>query len=162
MSKDTMELTGWDEAIEKLDRLTRLGKKEIGPVLFEGGKILADAVRKEINALPTDDSSKKMGEARSGLRSIQKAGLQAGFGIAKMKSTGSGYNILMGFHGYNAMKTKAYPNGQPNKMIARSLAKGTSFLQRDDFVARARASAAEAAEDAMAKKLLETIQDLGG
>lgn len=162
MSKSTMELTGWDEAIAKLDRLTRLGEKEIGPVLYEGGKILADAVRSEINALPTDDSSTKPGEVRSGLRSIQKAGLQAGFGIAKMRSTGSGYNILMGFHGYNSLKTKAYPNGQPNKMIVRSLAKGTSFLRRNDFVAHARASAAEAAEDAMAKKLLETIQDLGG
>lgn len=159
-----MELTGWDEAISKLDRLARLSKKEIGPVLFEGGAVLADAVRAQIDALPVDDSSAGRDGDRKGIRTIQKIGLQNGFGISRMRAKDGGnvYDILLGFHGYNGLRSNSYPGGQPNKMIARSLESGTSFMPADPFVSRALSKASGAAEDAMRTKLLDTVEEIAG
>ena len=59
-------------------------------------------------------------------------------------------NVKLGFDGYNGMKTKKYPKGQPNVLLARSIKR---FKHRQKAALR-RAGGAEnekAAEETMAK-----------
>ena len=58
-------------------------------------------------------------------------------------------NVKLGFDGYNATRTKKYPRGQPNVLIARSVNSGTTFRKKTKFVDKAVNSAKKAAEAAM-------------
>ena len=110
--------------------------------LFEGAKIIAEAIDQSIDKIPEDygyiDLSKPREKARlTGLLSKQIDGLEDGLGVSKMKREGDKITVSIGFDGYNNYKTKKYPNGQPNQLIARSLEKGTSYLAPNKFVSKA-------------------------
>ena len=102
--------------------------------LYKGAGIVADAVKQSISGLPIDERHVKDGEMLTGITRQQKAGLIDGFGIAPLKDENGYLNVKLGFDGYNSVKTKSFPNGQPNSMIARSVNSGTSFRQRIPFV----------------------------
>lgn len=55
----------------------------------------------------------------------------------------------MGFDGYNSVKSARWPQGQPNQMVARAVESGTSFMEANPEIKRARARARKAAEKAM-------------
>lgn len=130
---------GMTQYIANLEKIYQNTPDMIGKSIYQGAKIVTDAVHREINALP-----------KSEVTEDQKAGLLDGLGIAKMKSTMTGANVKVGMDGYNTHKTKKYPNGQPNMMIARALISGTSFHpQKNDFVRRAVNKSRAAAENAM-------------
>ena len=133
----TMKWTGLDEYIAKLERIHE-PREFIGETVYVGAAVVADAVKAQINGLPVGNQFAKSGERINTITSVQKKGLQDGFGIARMKKDGDFYNVKLGFNGYNGQKTKKYPSGQPNSVIARSLCSGTSFRQKNDFVGRAR------------------------
>ena len=72
----------------------------------------------------------------------------------------NGYiNTKIGFDGYNATKTKKYPNGQPNALIARSIESGTSKHQKTPFVRPAISKAKAKAEAAMAASVDKDINN---
>ena len=73
---------------------------------------------------------------------------------------GHGLNTKIGFDGYNDVKTKKYPNGQPNMMIARSINAGTSFRRPYPFVQRCGKNAKLPAEAAMATSLQGAIDSI--
>lgn len=127
---------GIDEYLEQLRKLSNNADDYIGKSVYEGAKIVADAVRREIQALPIDDD-KKHKIRRQGIETVQKEGLLNGFGISKMGNDNGFRHVKIGFDGYNGKVTKKYKNGQPNVMIARSLESGTSFSNKNPFVTRA-------------------------
>lgn len=153
----TMKWTGLDEYIAKLERIHE-PREFIGETVYVGAAVVADAVKAQINGLPVGNQFAKSGERINTITSVQKKGLQDGFGIARMKKDGDFYNVKLGFNGYNGQKTKKYPSGQPNSVIARSLCSGTSFRQKNDFVGRAVRATRAQAEQAMEKKLDEILE----
>ena len=72
-----------------------------------------------------------------------------------MKHENDGYNVLIGFDGYNGIRTKKYPGGQPNQLIARSVERGTSFRRAYPFIKKTVRSSKAAAQ----KKMLETYEE---
>ena len=62
-------------------------------------------------------------------------------------------NVKLGFDGYGRTKTKKYPKGVPNQLIARSVNTGTSFRKRNPFMDRAVRAKRKLAE----KKMMETM-----
>lgn len=148
---------GLDEYIAQLEKLTN-DREYIGPTIYEGAAVVADEMKKEINNIPVEMEYAPAGGKKRGITSVQKAGLQSGFGITKMKNDDGFYNVKLGFNGYNGQKTKKYPNGQPNSVIARSLVSGTSFRKKNDFVGRATRSKKAQAEMLMQKKLDDEIR----
>lgn len=142
-----------DEYTKKLQRLQMDTRdKIIGKAVFEGAGIVADAVRANINGLATSTDFHKAVTPK------QKAGLLAGLGISRMKDEDGFVNVKLGFNGYNDVKNKRYPNGQPNALVARSLEKGTSTAPAQRFVAPAIKRAQNAAENAM-KQVVESEID---
>lgn len=141
------EIDGLDEYIAKLNKLqSQKAQAYFGKALFEGAKIVADEIKKNMQALSV--------ESIRGLDAVQKAGLIEGFGIAKAKKDGGAVNVKAGFHGYNAKETKSYQNGQANAMIARSIESGTSFSRPHPFVSPAVRKSRKAAEAKM-KEVIE-------
>ena len=140
-----MKLTvgkGIDDYVSSLEKLNLATEGQIKMAIYEGAKVVAEEIKKNVRALPVQDT---WSEKVTGIKSIQKKGLEYGFGISKMKVEGGEVNTKLGFDGYNKLKTKKHPEGQPNAMIARTFESGNSFTKKIPFVAPAvRAKKAEA------------------
>lgn len=135
-------------------------KNICGQAVYVGAKVVADAVKAEVEALPVVDHRARGSEDNplNGITSVQKQGLIDGFGVSKMACENGYYNVKLGFDGYNDVKTKKYPSGQPNVLIARSVNSGTSFRAKNQFIARALRKSKSQAEKAMAEKLEEQLE----
>ena len=133
----TIKVEGLDEYIKSLNELQAKTEEFCGQALYHGAAILADAAKASITSLPTDNRPFVRKGSRRGPSDKQKQGLIDGFGIAKMRTDGDTYNLKLGFHGYNDVVTKAWPKGQPNTMIARSVESGNSFMPPRRFMTRA-------------------------
>lgn len=153
---------GISQYLSNLDNLHNATPAIIGKAIFDGAGVMADAVRAEVLALPTDNRiiDKDSGDKLKGIAFIQKKGLIDGLGISKAQTDGDYRNVKIGFDGYNDMKTKTYPNGQPNQLIANSVEHGTYFRQKNPFVSRAIRRFREKSEMAMAKKVDEEVAKL--
>lgn len=142
---------GIDAYIDILQNFEQTIGDDIGRAIFSGAAIVADAIRDNIKGLPKEACTPK-----------EKAGLLDGLGIARMEYKDGYYDVKIGFHGYNSVKTKKYPKGQPNAMIARSVEGGSSWRPRHPFVAPAiRATRAEA-EKKMAEEIDKIYQSKTG
>lgn len=152
-----LKMKGLEEYEKKLLELKKLSKEMIGEAIYEGAAVVADAVKESIETIPIDD---RHSGTLYGISEEQKQGLRDGFGIAPLQDDGGYLNVKLGFNGYNSVKTKSFPNGQPNSMIARSVNTGTSFRQRYPFVNNAVSQARAAAEKKMTDKLDDAIRDV--
>ena len=147
---------GMDEYLSKLGNLEMTAPVAIGQAIYHGAEVVADAIERNIEALPVDDSQHS--EQLKGIRSIQKEGLKGrpngkggGFGISKADTTNGYRHVKLGFHGNNKLITKKYPHGQPNAMIARTIEGGNSFTRKHPFVGPAVRASRDQAEATMAK-----------
>lgn len=155
---------GVDEYVSKLVSLSRVSEGVIKRAVYEGAGIVGDAILDAIRALPeTGAGYPKRGyfptQTVRGVTAEQKQGLLDGFGYAKMENDNGYINTKIGFDGYNATKTKKYPNGQPNALIARSIESGTSKHQKTPFVRPAISKAKAKAEAAMAASVDKDINN---
>lgn len=151
-------LTGFDAYVRKIESLKADSTKICKATVFPGAGILADKVREELDALQTISDAEALGNWQAGqvqphLSVTQKAGLQASLGVSPIRREPDGaVRASVGFPGYNDVKTRHFPQGQPNPEVARSLEKGSSYLQRDPFMSRAVRAARKEAETAMAEE----------
>lgn len=151
---------GMNEYLEQLGNLEYTAPTAIGKAIYEGADIVADRIKANIEKMNVDDSP--YSESVTGIRSVQKKGLLEGFGIAKA-TTDNGYrNVKTGFDGYNRMKTKKYPKGQPNAMIARTFESGNSFTKKQPFVAPAVRSSRAEAEARMEQVVDQEVKKIMG
>jgi hypothetical protein len=153
-----LQFKGLEEYEAQLLKLRGLTEQMIGEAIYEGAAIVADEVKKGIESIPIDDRYAAGGTMLHGITQEQKQGLLDGFGIASMQNENGYLHVKLGFNGYNSMRTKNFPNGQPNSMIARSVNSGSSFRQRIPFVDNAVNSAKSRAEEKMKQKLDEAIE----
>lgn len=142
-----------DNYIDKLSNLEFTAPNAIGKAVYEGANIVADAIKANIKEMPVDDT--RHAEKLNGIRSVQKEGLLYSFGIARLKDDNGFYNVKVGFDGYNKLKTKKYPQGQPNAMIARTFESGNSFTKKQPFIAPAVRATKDIAEAKMAQVIDE-------
>lgn len=156
-----LQFKGLDEYVAQLQKLSDLSRECIGRAIYEGADVVADAVKANIEAIPIDERIVKEGTL-NGIGRAQKKGLINGFGIAPLRNDNGYLNVKLGFAGYNNVRTKTFPNGQPNSMIARSVNSGTSFRDRIPFVdnaVRAQKSACEQKmKDTFDKELKKVIK----
>ena len=143
---------GMDQYLTQLQALERSTEETLGKAIYKGAGIVADAVKKNIQSLPS-----------SVCTPAEKAGLLDGFGIAKMQEENGYLQVKIGFDGYNSNVTKKYPRGKPNSMIARSIEGGTSWKAKHPFIAPAVRSTKDQAERAMAEEIDKQITNkMGG
>lgn len=147
----TMRFDGLQEYLEKLQRVEKNTPEVIGKVVYEMAGIVADEVKANIEALPVSpdaEALKAYGEkSKAPITVSEKKGLEKGFGISPMLNERGYYHVKLGFDGYNETKTKKYPQGQPNVMIARSIESGSSVRDKHPFVRPAVNAARKRAEE---------------
>ena len=149
---------GMDEYLAKLGNLEFAAPGLVGQAIYEGAKVVADQVRAEIEALPTAES-KRVAVPRDPTQ-VEKDGLLDGLGVAKKKNDSGYINVKIGMDGYNTDKTKKYPQGKPNAMIARSIESGSTVMKRNAFISRAVNKTKKDAEAAMQKVFEEGIEKI--
>lgn len=140
-----MKLTvgkGLDEYLSKLGNLLNDAPKAVGEATYEGANIVANEIKKNIEALPTDERKGTATDKLKGMKAVQKVGLLNSLGIAKHRVDNGYYNVKIGFDGYNKL-------GQPNAMVARTFEGGNSFTKKTPFVAPAVRATRELAEKKM-------------
>lgn len=150
--------------------LGRLGNKtpEIcGRAIHEGAKIIADEVKNNLNSLNSTTDELAMMKAKKGeptyITKRAKEGLIESFGVTPMQKDRDGiYNVKLGFDGYNAVKTKKWPKGQPNQLIARACESGSSAMIKQPFFRKAVQETRRKAEKRMGEILDEEIKKTGG
>lgn len=159
----TFRFQGLEEYERQLSKLAESGtiRAVCGATIFAGADIFADEIRKGINEIPvvgqweigTPDNPVE------GITKAQKEGLLDSFGITPMDQENGMYNVKLGFDGYNSVKTVAYPQGQPNSLIARAVNSGTSFRKKIPFINKAIKAAKAPAEKAMAETFDKKLQE---
>lgn len=135
----TIQFKKGDAYLAKIARLEAMTRDEIcGSAIYGAAGIVADEIRNELDKVPTDESYGTESKPAKGPKKGQIAGLEHSLGIASLQDDGKGFlNVKIGFNGYNHIKTKLWPNGQPNQMVARSIERGTSYMKANPFVKRA-------------------------
>ena len=82
-------------------------------------------------------------------------------GITSMDKDAEGmYNVKIGFDGYNGIKTKRWPNGQPNQMVARAIESGTTWMRKNRFVSKAVSKTKKQALAAMQRRAETEIKKI--
>lgn len=132
----TITFQGLEEYHAELQQILQHVPKLVNASLYDGAGVLADAVQNEIAGLTE-------------LSPIQRQGLHDGLGVAHFWNEKGATVTKIGFVGYNQKKTKRWPSGQPNAMIARSLIRGTSWMRANRFTNRAAKKAREKCIGAM-------------
>lgn len=134
----TIKFPGLDEYERKLASLGEAGKALAGQAIYKGAGIIADQIRENITQLQAVDDVQGLvaynTKQKAPLTKSAKAGLLDSLGISKMAQSDGVYYVKIGFDGYNGIKTKKFPTGQPNAMIARSLESGSSIATKRPFV----------------------------
>ena len=138
------------------NELDRIAGRSIHP----GGKIMADGIRAEAETIRVDDDTHR--HKHTGPTSKQKSALLApgSYGIAKIRHVRHGWNVKVGWQGYNDVLTKKYPRGQANAMIARSVNAGTTFMKKQPFVNRAIRKYERATVQAISDQFDEEIEKI--
>lgn len=157
-----MQIKTGDTYLAKIAKLSLLTRDQVcGKAIYAGAAVAADAVREEIKALPTDDRFVRGGDKLAGPGSKQKEWLLNSLGITPMEDDGKGFlNVKIGFDGYNQIKSKRWPKGQPNQMVARSVERGTSFMTPNPFMKTAVAKARKRAKAAMEKTAEREVEKI--
>ena len=138
-----------------------------GAAIYEGAKIIADEVKANLESLKTVSDAAAIQAAKKEeatyITSRAKKGLIKSFGVTPMAQDGDGiYNVKLGFDGYNDVRTKKWPKGQPNQLIARACESGSSAMIKQPFFREAVQKTKKKAESRMAEVLDEKIKKTGG
>lgn len=153
---------GLDSYISYLQKIDAVTDEAIGEAVYDMAKVVADKVRANIQALdaaPKGKTTYYVTETmiKSQLSEEQKKGLLDGFGVSPMQDDNGYFNVKLGFDGYNSIKTKKYPNGQPNALIARVTESGSSYREKTPFIRPAVNASKKQAEQAGQMKIDEKI-----
>ena len=154
-----VKTTGLNETLKMLESIERNTDEILEDVLREGAMIATDEMRSQISKLRTSDEY----EGGNGKRYAKKSdvqGLLDSLGFAPVRFNNSVVDSNIGFDGYNNDRTKKYPKGHANRMIANAINKGTSFMIAQPFINRTKKAAEAKVNEVMQKKLDEEIQKL--
>lgn len=140
----TIKLTGAEELIAKLERLSNRSRGVCKMALWEGGKVVGDAIKSSLDGIPVQDHYVPKGTMRTGVTQEDKDKIVSGFGLSKMRGNGT-YSTKAGF--------------KPGTKI-RAVESGTSYMIKHPVVRRAVNSSKAAAVSAIRQKFVEEIEKL--
>lgn len=149
-----IKFSGFMEYETLLRKLEKDSEAIAKRAVYEGAKVVADAVKVNISGISPEGPSDYEYERRE----KQKDGLKKSLGIASMRNDNGFINVRVGFDGYNDIKTKKHPNGQPNVMVARIYNSGTSHNRKQPFFKQAISQSKEGCKKAMALEVDKCIK----
>lgn len=159
-----LQVKGIEEYALKLSRLGDNVKSVGGEAIYSAADLVADQIRANINGLRTVSEIENIRAYKSGQKSQlskkQKEGLLEALGITKLRDDNGYLNVKIGFDGYNSIKTKKYPKGQPNQLIARVTESGSIYMDKMPFVRPAVTKMRKPAQEAMQEVIDKRINEI--
>lgn len=152
-----VKTAGLTELLKQLEALEGNTDDILEDVTLEGAGIVTDVMRSEIKSLRTSDEYEG-GNGKRYAKPEDVKGLIDSLGYTPTQFKGTKIDSNVGFDGYNSNKTKKYPNGHANRMIANAINKGTSFMIAQPFINRSKRQAEERCIETMQKKLDEAVK----
>ena len=161
-----MQIKGVDEYALKLSRLGENVREVGGEAIYSAADIVTNQIRENINNMHTVTDAENIKAYKSGEKSQlskrQKQGLLDSLGISKLQEDNGYIDVKVGFDEYNSVKTKKYPKGQPNQLIARVVENGSPYMDKDPFirpaVTRTKKQALKAMQDVIDKRTNEIMK----
>lgn len=134
----------------------------IEKAVYKGADIVADKIRMNLSKLPEDDFRRlTKGEVFVGVPKSQKRDLEKGFGLTKIRKDRNGFiHTKAGFDGYGSLRTRAYPKGVPNQLLARAVESGSTVRIKTPFVRTAVQATRKAAVEVMGQSIDEDLKDI--
>ena len=161
-----IELQGMDAWISELRKLGENTAPVCKAAVYAGAKVIADEIRQATSGLNRVTDAEAMAayhEKKPVKISVsQKIGLVKSLGIAPITDKYGIVSTKVGFDGYNDVKTKRWPNGQPNALIARACESGSSAMFKQPFVRPAIQRKKDAALEAMKQAADRELEKLTG
>lgn len=125
-----------EEYAIKLSRLAAADQRDVaGKAIYQAADIVADEVRARLNGV---------------IKGPSTGALAASLGVAKLQETADGWNVKIGFDGYDS-------KGVPNVLKARVLESGSSKQQKRPFMRPAVNATRKAAVEKMGEVIDEEI-----
>ena len=157
----TINFKKGDEYLAKIADLSVSAAEEVcGAAIYAGAKTVTDAIAAAIDGIPVDESYGTPEKPQTGIKQKQKTALKASLGISHAQNKDGFLNVKVGFGGYNPIKTKRWPKGQPNTVIARSMERGTSWMKAYPFVKNTMRAITQQAQKDMSDKVDEKIKKI--
>lgn len=182
----TLEVSGMDELLRRMDQLGEKAQGAAASALYEGAGVMADAVSQAVQGIATEPFKYAKGGAKRKPSPEEKEILQsAQIGVAKFRKTQTEVNTSVGIKdGYanitwnhartnvrtkykvgkngkakQAGRTSSGQSSKPTYVIANAINSGTSFMEKQPFFRKATSRKA-AAEAAIENKLREELDKL--
>ena len=125
-----------EDYVIRLSRLAGADQREIaGKAIHDAAEIVTDEIRSRLQGV---------------IKGPSTGALAASLGIAKMQETQDGYNVKIGFDGYDE-------HGHPNQLKARVLESGSSKQRKRPFMRPAVAATQKKAIEKMGEVIDEEI-----
>lgn len=161
-----IEMQGMEEYIRSLERLGAGTEELCKAAVYAGADVVADEVRQRLASVKTVPDKASLAGYRSKtatyINETQKKALLDSMGVAKISTRSGVTSTKVGFDGYNSIKTKAHPGGQPNALIARACESGSVAMLKQPFMRPAEKAAEKPALEAMEKAADKKIKELTG
>ena len=159
-----LKVNGYDQIEVMLGNLAAGTKGIVKASLYEGAKIVADEVKRETERLkesepgkPKEDDLKKIYRS---VTNLEKNQLKESLGIMTFQYELGGYSTVVGFAGYGGRKTKTYPQGLPNPLLARAVSKPSALRRGRRFTKLAVKTVGFRALDAMHEKARNMVSEI--
>jgi HK97 gp10 family phage protein len=186
----SIEVTGLDEAMQKLDKLGKEGQQIVARGLYEGAGVMADKVSREVHGISTEPFHYAAGGQKRKPSPEEKTILEnARKGVSKFKKTatrvethvgiGDGYANITWNHAKSGLRTKykigyggkarqsqsqegksSGRSAKPVYVVLNAINSGTSFMQKQPFMRKAFSQGAKQAEEAIEKSVLEQLDKI--
>ena len=158
-----LTVNGLEDFSTRIHALGEKGEDVAKAAVYEGAKVLTEAVKQAIRELPEEPwhfVRPGKGEELNVITPADKEDLINGLGIAHFDSTGGKVTTAIGFNGYSSHPTKKYTSGVPLALIARSIESGSSVRRKLPFMRRAANNAKERAQQAMVQAAYAKIEEI--
>ena len=161
------QMQGINQYLDQLRKLEKGTDAVCKAAIYAGAGVLADGIKEAIEDLDTVSDAKAKAAWREGqptkISVQQKAGLVQSMGVTPIRDKFGNFDAKIGFDGYNDVKTKSWPNGQPNALIARACESGTSAMLKQPFIRQTEKRLKDAVYQAMDEAAdKETQKIIGG
>lgn len=157
----SIQVTGMEDVIRKLDKIGEKAQEVAAQGLYEGAGVMADSISSAINGTVTEPFKYAKGGRQRKPSPEEKALLaQAKHGVAKFRKSGIDIQTSVGLQnsGYGSLNGKT----KPIPMIANAINSGTSFMKKQPFFRKAmskQGQAAAAVESGIESRLDELSLD---
>ena len=150
------------EKLQKFEEEFIFSNEEIDKAVKKGAGVVADAVRANLQKVPTEKFHKlSQGEVFNGISESEKTDLLGSFGVTPVKRNTVGFaHAKVGFDGYGSFPTETYPGGVPNQLLAGAVEHGSSVRKKTPFIRPAIKISKDKAIEAMAKSIDESMKKI--